>query len=96
MQGLADEARCTWEAGYWGGREARTSASTAAGATKPPATKFRLKSLIHRIVDRPDMFNALAHKLKRRQALADRLMGIAGGFARTDLDLGFPYDFLAV
>jgi geranylgeranyl reductase family protein len=58
--------------------------------------KFRLNRLILGIVDWPEMANAVAHKLKRRPALADRLVGIAGDFvaARTAFDLGFLYDFL--
>jgi geranylgeranyl reductase family protein len=58
--------------------------------------KFRLNRLIQRIVGWPEVANAVAHKLKRRPALADRLVGIAGDFvpARTAFDLGFLYDFL--
>jgi geranylgeranyl reductase family protein len=58
--------------------------------------KFRLNRLIQRVVAWPEAANLLARKLRRRPALADRLVGIAGDFvpARTAFDVRFVYDLL--
>lgn len=63
---------------------------------KATRDKFRLNRMIQGIVAWPDMANAVARRLRRRPALADRLVGIAGDFvpARTAFDLGFLYDLL--
>jgi flavin-dependent dehydrogenase len=58
--------------------------------------KFRLNRLIQSVVERNELANFMAHKLARRPALADRLVGIAGDFvpARTAFRAGFLYDLL--
>ncbi|HEY6547902.1 MAG TPA: hypothetical protein VI589_08340, partial [Vicinamibacteria bacterium] len=58
--------------------------------------KFRLNRLIQSVVDRNEVANFIAHKLARRPALADRLVGIAGDFvpARSAFRAGFLFDLL--
>ena len=58
--------------------------------------KFRLNRIIQRIVAWPELANVVAGRLRRRPALADRLVAIAGDFvpARTAFDLGFLLDLL--
>jgi geranylgeranyl reductase family protein len=58
--------------------------------------KFRLNRVIQQVVACPGLANAVARRLSRRPALADRLVGIAGDFvpARTAFGPRFLYDFL--
>ncbi len=53
--------------------------------------KFQINRLLSEIVAWPRLADLLAHKLKRRPELADRLVGIAGDFvpARSAFDAGF-------
>ena len=58
--------------------------------------KFRINRILLRIVAWPALANVVAHRLRRRPDLADRLVGIAGDFvpARTALDAGFVMQLL--
>lgn len=58
--------------------------------------KFRVNRLLLRIVGWPRLANLVAHKLRRRPELADRLVGIAGDFvpARSALDARFLFRML--
>jgi menaquinone-9 beta-reductase len=58
--------------------------------------KFRFNRLVQQVVAWPDLANAVARRLSRRPALADRLVGIAGDFvpARTALGPRFLYDLI--
>jgi menaquinone-9 beta-reductase len=59
--------------------------------------KFRLNRLLQQIVGRPALANAVAHRLRRRPDLADRLVGIAGDFvpARTAFGPRFLLELIA-
>jgi flavin-dependent dehydrogenase len=56
--------------------------------------KFRFNRLVQAAVAWPELANALARRLRRRPALADRLVGIAGDFvpARTAFGPRFLYE----
>lgn len=58
--------------------------------------KFRVNRLIQQLVGWPSLANAVAHRLRRRPDLADRLVGIAGDFvpARRALSAGFVWDLM--
>lgn len=58
--------------------------------------KFRFNRLVQQVVARPELANAVARRLRRRPALADRLVGIAGDFvpARTAFGPRFLYDLI--
>jgi geranylgeranyl reductase family protein len=60
------------------------------------AAKFRLNRLIQTVVGWPALANEMAHRLRRRPRLADRLVGIAGDFvpARSAFDPRFLLDLL--
>jgi geranylgeranyl reductase family protein len=58
--------------------------------------KFRFNRLLQRVVAWPALADAVGHRLARRPALADRLVGIAGDFvpARTAFGLRFVWDLV--
>lgn len=58
--------------------------------------KFRFNRLVQQVVAWPELANAVARRLSRRPALADRLVGIAGDFvpARTAFGPRFLYDLI--